>query len=142
MDLGGGEGNVAELLPWRWVIKLGPHKEEPGQQKPGRQESVEQMVGGGLDMSGRAKRGTREPRAWTRCSPREEGQQRGSQRESPSYHQGGRERTSLNWHQEQRRAPFKEEYVRRDFRPGVRAGSRSPCLQLLFLVLSYGFLTK
>lgn len=73
MDLGGGEGNVAELLPWRWVIKLGPHKEEPGQQKPGRQESVEQMVGGGLDMSGRAKRGTREPRAWTRCSPREEG---------------------------------------------------------------------
>lgn len=95
-----------------------------------------------LDMGERAERRTRESRAWTGCSPLEEGPQQGAQRERPRCHQAGLKRSSLNWHEEQLRAPFKEEYVNRDFRPGVGAGSRSHCLQLLFLVLSYGFLTK
>lgn len=93
-------------------------------------------------MGERAKRRTWKSRAWAGSSPLEEGPQQGTQRESRSCLQAGLKRTSLNWHEEQLRAPFKEEYVNHDFRPGVGAGSCSHCLQLLFLVLSYGFLTK
>lgn len=137
----GLEKREGEMLPWRWVIKVGPHRKEPGQQKPGEQKRVEQMGVTRCGWEG-PREGPESPEPALGIFPSVCGQQWKPQRESPSYHQGELECTSLNWHKGQLRAPFKEEYVRCDFRPGVGAGSRSHCLQLLFLILSYGFLTK